>query len=149
MEGFFPILGQWAWFVLAGILLLLELVSPGVFFLWLAIAAALTGLVDTLYALPWQVELLLFAALSVVSVIAGRKFYAVKATEPEDNPYLNRRQMGYIGRSFTLAHPVVNGRGKLTIEDTVWEVEGPDMAAGTRVTVTAVKDMNLVVTPLP
>lgn len=148
MDGFFPILGQWAWFVLAGILLLLELVSPGVFFLWLAIAAALTGLVDTIYALPWQAELLLFAALSVVSVIAGRKFYAAKATEPEDNPYLNRRQMGYIGRSFTLSQPIVNGRGKLTIEDTVWEVEGPDMAAGTRVRVTAVKDMCLIVTPL-
>jgi membrane protein implicated in regulation of membrane protease activity len=148
MDGFFPILGQWAWFVLAGILLLLELVSPGVFFLWLAIAAALTGLVDTLYALPWQVELLLFAALSVVSVVVGRKFYAAKATEPEDNPYLNRRQMGYIGRSFTLSQPIVNGRGKLTIEDTVWEVEGPDMAAGMRVKVTAVKDMYLIVTPL-
>jgi inner membrane protein len=149
MEDFFPFLGQWVWFVAAGILLLLELVSPGVFFLWLAIAAALTGFTDTLYGLPWQAELLVFAALSVVSVVAGRKFYGGPANEPEDNPYLNRRQLGYIGRSFTLTQPIVNGRGKLTIEDTVWEVEGPDMAAGTRVKVTAVKDMNLIVTPLP
>jgi membrane protein implicated in regulation of membrane protease activity len=53
--------------------------------------------------------------------------------------------MGYVGRSFTLNQPIVNGRGKLTIEDTMWEIEGPDLAAGTRIKVTAVKDMTLVV----
>ena len=35
--------------------------------------------------------------------------------------------------------PIVDGRGKLSIEDTVWEIEGPDLAAGTRVKVTAVR----------
>ena len=55
------------------------------------------------------------------------------------------RQLGYVGRSFTLKQPIVNGRGKLTIEDTVWEIEGPDMEAGTRIKVTAVNDMMLVV----
>ena len=39
----------------------------------------------------------------------------------------------------------MNGRGKLTIEDTVWQIEGPDMQAGTRITVTGVNDMTLVV----
>lgn len=148
MDEFFPFLGHWTWFVAAAIFLLLELLSPGVFFLWLAIAAALTGLADISQGLPWQAELLVFAALSVVAVLVGRRFYAGPAIEPEDNPYLNRRQMGYIGRSFTLTQPIVNGRGKLTIEDTVWEVEGPDLAAGTLVKVTAVKDMNLIVTPI-
>ena len=70
------------------------------------------------------------------------------AMEPADNPFLNRRQMGYVGRSFTLNQPIVNGRGKLTIEDTMWEIEGPDLAAGTRIKVTAVKDMTLVVESL-
>ena len=148
MDEFFPFLGPWTWFVAAAILLLLELMSPGVFFLWLAIAAALTGLADISQGLPWQGEFLLFAALSVVSVLVGRKFYSGPAIEPEDNPYLNRRQMGYVGRSFTLTQPIVNGRGKLTIEDTVWEVEGPDLAAGTRIKVTAVTDLNLIVAPI-
>ena len=48
-------------------------------------------------------------------------------------------------RSFTLKQPIVNGRGKLTIEDTVWEIEGPDMEPGTLVKGTAVNDMTLVV----
>lgn len=145
MSQFLPFLGPWTWFVAAGVLLLLELLSPGVFFIWLGIAAALTGIADTLQDLPWQGELLLFALLSVIAVVAGRRFYKGPAMEPADNPYLNRRQLGYVGRSFTLRQPIADGRGKLTIEDTVWEIEGPDMAAGTRVKVTAVKDMTLVV----
>jgi membrane protein implicated in regulation of membrane protease activity len=148
VEQIFPILGQWAWFVAAAILLIFELVSPGVFFMWLAIAAVLTGILDIVFALPWQAELLLFAILSAVAVFGGRRFYKGPGMEPADNPYLNRRQMGYVGRTFTLKEPVVDGRGRLTIEDTLWEVEGPDMPAGTRIKVTAVSGMSLIVEPL-
>ncbi|MCA3556599.1 NfeD family protein [Aestuariivirga sp.] len=145
MEQVFPLLGNWVWFVAAGILLLLELLSPGVFFIWLGIAAALTGVTDNVLDMPWQGELLVFAMLSAMAVIGGRRFYKGPAMEPKDNPHLNRRQFGYVGRSFTLGQPIINGRGKLTIEDTVWQIEGPDMEAGTRVKVTAVNDMTLVV----
>jgi len=145
MEQLFPILGNWVWFVAAGIFLLLELVSPGVFFIWLGIAAALTGVIDNLHDLTWQGELAVFAVLAVISVVVGRRFYNGPAMEPADNPFLNRRQLGYVGRSFTLKQPIVNGRGKLTIEDTVWEIEGPELEAGTRIRVTAVNDMTLVV----
>lgn len=147
MEQLFPFLGPWVWFVAAGILLLLELLSPGVFFLWLGIAAALTGIADNMQNLPWEGELLLFALLSVVSVFIGRKVYKGPAMEPEDNPFLNRRQFGYVGRSFTLKQPIADGRGKLTIEDTVWDIEGPDLPAGSKVKVTGVKDMSLLVAP--
>lgn len=145
MEQLFPLLGNWVWFVAAGIFLMLELLSPGVFLIWLGIAAALTGLIDNVHDLPWQGELVVFAILSVIAVAGGRRFYKGPAMEPQDNPHLNRRQFGYVGRSFTLGQPIVNGRGKLTIEDTVWQIEGPDMEAGTRVKVTAVNDMTLVV----
>lgn len=148
MEQFFPILGAWTWFVAAGILLILELLSPGVFFIWLGVAAALTGIIDNVHDMAWQGELVVFAILSVIAVAAGRRFYKGPAMEPADNPHLNRRQMGYVGRSFTLKQPIVDGRGKLTIEDTVWEIEGPDMVEGSRIKVTAVRDMTLVVKPL-
>jgi len=148
MEQVFPFLGQWVWFVAACLMLAVELILPGVFFIWLGVAAALTGVADYFFDLPWQAELLLFAALSVASVIAGRRVYKGPAMVPADNPHLNRRQMGYIGRTFTLKEPVVDGRGRLTIEDTVWEVEGPDLAAGTRIKVTAVSGMSLIVAPL-
>lgn len=148
MEQIFPLLGQWVWFVAAGVLLLLELMSPGVFFIWLAAAAAVLGIADIVLDLPWQAELLLFAFLSAVALFTGRRFYRGPGMEPRDNPYLNRRQMGYVGRTFTLKEPITDGRGKLAIEDTVWEIEGPDLAAGTRVKVTAVSNMSLIVEPI-
>lgn len=145
MEHLFPLLGKWVWFVAAGILLLFELMTPGVFFIWLATAAAVLGILDLLVDLPWQAELLLFAVLSAVAVVAGRRVYKGRAMVPQDNPYLNRRQLGYVGRTFTLKEPIVDGRGKLAIEDTVWEIEGEDLPAGTRVKVTAVRNMGLMV----
>lgn len=146
MEHFIPFLGYWIWWVIAGLLLILELTAPGIFFIWLAIAAGLTGLADVILDLSWQAELLVFAGLSLVSVFAGRSIYRGRSAEPEDNPYLNRRQLSYVGRSFRLEEPIANGRGKLTIEDTIWDVEGPDLAQGTLVKVTGVSGMRLTVT---
>jgi inner membrane protein len=148
MDQIFPVLGQWVWFVAAGLLLILELLSPGVFFIWLAAAAVVTGFADYAFGLPWQAELPLFAFVSAITVFGGRRLYKGRGMEPEDNPYLNRRQMGYIGRTFTLKEPIIDGRGKLAIEDTVWEIEGPELVTGTRVKVTAVRNMSLIVEPL-
>ncbi len=73
----------------------------------------------------------------MLSVAIGRKFYRGPGAASEDSPFLNRRQLGYVGHSFTLKEPIVDGRGRLSIEDTLWDIEGPDLPAGTRVTVTA------------
>jgi membrane protein implicated in regulation of membrane protease activity len=147
MEQIFPWLGDWTWWILAGLLLIFELLAPGIFFMWLAAAAVLTGLAAMVFDMSWQAEFMVFAILAVVSVFAGRSLYQGRVVKPADNPYLNRRQEGYIGRRFTLKQPIVDGRGKLTIEDTVWEVEGPDMQKGTHVRITGVKDMRLIVAP--
>jgi membrane protein implicated in regulation of membrane protease activity len=147
MDQVFPMLGVWVWFVAAGLLMLLELFSPGVFLLWLGVAAGLTGLAGVFLPMPWQAELLLFAVLSALTVFAGRRVYRGRPMQPADNPYLNRRQMSYVGRSFTLREPLSGGRGKLTIEDTVWDIEGPDLPAGAGVKVISVRNMSLVVEP--
>lgn len=55
-----------------------------------------------------------------------------------DQPNLNRRGQQYIGRTFTLSEPIVNGLGKITVDDSTWKIHGKDCAEGTRVTVTGV-----------
>ena len=143
MEQFIPVLGPWLWWVAAGALLILELMAPGVFFIWLGIAAALTGLVDLVFGLNWQSELLVFAGFAVISVMAGRAILKRRPGGDAEHAHLNRRQQGYVGHSYTLKQAIVGGRGKLTIDDTVWEVEGPDLPAGARVKVTRVDGMKL------
>ena len=65
-------LDAWAWIILGVVLIGLELAAPGVFLLWLGLAAVATGLVDGMADLSWQASTLLFAALSVVAVLVGR-----------------------------------------------------------------------------
>ena len=65
-------LGPWSWIVLGLALMGLELLAPGAFLLWLGFAGVLTGMLDWWLGLSWQAALLVFAALSVASVLAGR-----------------------------------------------------------------------------
>lgn len=132
----------WHWWVLGLGMLILEAFMPGAIFLWMGISAAVVGLL--LWAAPgigWEWQLLIFALLSVISVVAWKKYRpAVVAT---DRPSLNRRGEQYVGRSFTLLEPIVNGIGKLSVDDTTWRISGTDLPAGRRVQVTGVDGTTL------
>ncbi|MGD8345734.1 MAG: NfeD family protein [Lysobacterales bacterium] len=135
----------WHWWILAGILLILELSSPVFFFLWLGFAAAAMGLLLWVFPeMPLVTQLTLFAILSVVAVVAWRRY---RETHPpkSDQPLLNQRGLQYQGRVFTLEHPIVNGVGKVEVDDSTWRVKGPDLPAGTRVRVTGVDGVIFVV----
>ena len=139
----FDALHYWHWWVIAIVLVILELtVSGAFFFLWLAAAAALTGLVALVVpSMAWEGQLFIFALLTVISLFLWRRFKPAESAS--DMPALNKRGHQYIGRHFTLDHPIVNGVGKLTVSDTTWKIAGTDMPAGTKVTVTRVEGTSL------
>lgn len=137
--------GAWFWWIVAGVLLIGELMMPGIFLIWLAGAAALTGLVDLVFGLTWQMELAVFAVLSVLLVIASWNYVRKQHSPKSDQPDLNQRQTGYVGRRTSVLQAISNGAGKVKIEDVVWDVTGPDLPQGTQVVVTAVKGSTLVV----
>lgn len=130
--------GTWFWWIAAALLLVGELLLPGVFLLWLAVAAALTGVVDLLLGLGWQGEIATFAALSLVLVLASWNYVKAQRSPKSDQPHLNQRQMDYVGRRTTLLKAISNGAGKVRIDDTVWDVSGPVLPVGTQVIVTGV-----------
>ena len=129
----------WHWWILAGLLLILELTAPAFFFLWLGIAAAAVGLILMVFpSIGIETQLILFSIASIVAVIAWRKYRESRPLK-SDQPNLNRRGHQYIGRMFSLDHPIVNGVGKVTVDDSTWKVKGADMPAGTHVKVTGVE----------
>jgi membrane protein implicated in regulation of membrane protease activity len=136
--------------VLGSVLLILEILVPGVFLLWIGIAAILVGALTLQLAHAafwvWQAQVVLFLILSVISAYVGRQVMAKTGGE-SDQPLLNRRAEQLIGRTATLAEPIAEGRGRIRLGDTFWLVTGPDLPVGARVRVTAVKDMELVVEP--
>ena len=148
MESLIQQVDYWHWWILAGILLLIEVLAPSFFFLWLSIAAAITGVI--LLAAPeigWQYQLIIFSGLSVVSIALFRR-YQRRNPAITDQPALNRRGEHYIGRTFTLEQPVVNGVGTLRVDDSTWRIAGDDLPAGTRVTVTGVEGAVLEISPV-
>lgn len=128
----------WYWWIFAVLLVILETLAPGVIFLWLAISATALGFTLLVVTdLAWQYQFLLFAGLSIVSVAGGRAWVKRHPTESQ-HPNLNRRGEQYIGRRFTLSEPIVDGIGKITVDDSTWQVSGEDMPTGVHVTVTGV-----------
>lgn len=146
MQELFPVAGFWFWWIVAGVLLLLELMTPGVFAMWLALAAASVGITDYFVDLSWQLELLVFAGFSLVYVYLARPWYSKSNLQNSDQPNLNQRIYSFVGKSYVLHEPIVEGEGKLDIEGTRWDVLGPDLAKGATVKVTAVEGMKLRVT---
>lgn len=131
--------GPWHWLVLGLVLAALELVTPAFLFLPMGIGAGAVGLMLSLFpAMPWVGQLGVFAAVSVASVLIGRG-YLRRHPIASDEPTLNRRGHQYLGRVFTLDQPIVNGAGKIRVDDSTWKVAGPDVTAGARVQVTDVE----------
>lgn len=146
LADIFAYLGPWTWWVVAGILFTLELMAPGVFFLWLGAAAVIVGTLVLFIDISWQWQVAAFAVLSVVTLVLSRRYFTPKAIET-DQPLLNKRFQKLVGRSFVLDVPIVNGTGRLKVGDSVWSVEGPDLPAGSRVKVTEVDGATLKIAP--
>lgn len=137
----------WHWWILSGVLLILELTSPIFFFLWIGIAAAAVGfLLLLLPGMSLEAQLVSFGIMSVIAVVAWRKFRETHPPESEQ-PLLNQRGLQYNDRIFTLDHPIVNGEGKVVVDDSTWRVKGPDLAAGMRVRVVGVDSTVFIVEP--
>lgn len=130
----------WHWFILAAILIILEVFAPGAFMLWIGIAAGMVGAL--LYFIPsmtWEYQFIVFSIAAVGSIIAWRG-YRNKHPITTDEPTLNRRGAQYIGRTFTLDAPITNGIGKIRVDDSTWKIEGDDCPAGTKVKVVGIEN---------
>ncbi|MBN9216907.1 MAG: NfeD family protein [Mesorhizobium sp.] len=145
-------LGPWNWMVLGFVLLVMEIIAPGVFMLWIGIAALIIGAVSLLIwdaaVWTWQAQVLAFLVLALVSAFIGRRV-ATARIATDDQPLLNRRGAQMVGRMATLAEPIKDGRGRIKLGDTLWRVSGPDLPAGTQVRVTGSADTDLELTVEP
>ena len=139
----------WYWWVLAAIMLVFEMLLPGVVFLFLAIGAAAAGFALLVVAdLSLEMQLVLFAVLTVASAIGLRPTLRRLQTQTT-NPNLNARGQALVGKIFVLDQPILAGRGRVTLGDGSWIVTGPDMVAGAKVRVAAVDGTELKVEPAP
>jgi len=133
----------WHWLILAVALIILEILMPGAYFLWMGISAAVVGAVMFVFpTTTFLIQVLIFAILSVITVMIYRS-YRKENPLVTDEPALNRRGEKYIDQKFTLTEPIVNGEGKIKVDDSTWKVIGMDMPAGMTIRVVAVEGTTL------
>lgn len=138
-------LGPWGWVILGLVLVGGEVFAPGVFLIWLGLAALLTGAVVGLTDIGWQAAALVFAGLSLVAVVAGRLLTRHKGEEPDAATGLNDRGRQLIGKVFRLEATMTGGEGRIRVGDSSWRVTGPELLAGSEIRVVRVDGATLVV----
>ncbi len=137
-----------AWLIVAVLLGISELAVPGVFLVFLAIAAAVTGIaVFSLPALPLAAQLGAFAVWSAVTVLIGKRWYQDYPVEAGDS-MLNDRAARMVGEIVTVETAIVDGHGRVMVGDGSWQARGDDAVAGAMVQIVAVIDGIVIVEPL-
>ena len=137
----------WYWWALAAVLLVFEMMLPGVVFLVLAIGAGVAGAMLLIAGdVSLEIQLVVFAIVSVVSAIGLRRY--LRGLLPRAST-LNARGESLVGQIFVLDQPILGGRGRIKLGDGSWSITGPDMVAGAKVRVAAVSGTELRVEPAP
>jgi len=136
------------WLAAAVLLGIGELVIPGVFLVFLAIAAAITGVATLALAdLPIAAQLISFGVWTAVAVAIGKRWYRDYPVDSID-PLLNDRGARLIGEVVVVSEPIAGGAGRVRVGDGTWSAHGPDTAAGARVRIIGVAANTLLVEPL-
>jgi inner membrane protein len=125
---------HWHWLAIGLLLAAAEMAIPGVFLIWLAGAALVTGALT--WALPltlaWQI--VIFAALAMVSVFVGRQYLRANPVEAAD-PLMNDRGARLVGEVVVVTQAIDGGQGRVRQGDSEWLAKGPDAEPGTRMRV--------------
>jgi membrane protein implicated in regulation of membrane protease activity len=125
------------WLIAGAGLLVAEVVVPGVFLMWLGLAAIGTGLVVMAFAPEWGWQVVTFAVLALVAIGVALRLRARKRAAEE----LNTAQSGLVGRParvLTAEGPVLRVR----IGDSDWSARlAPGTAAPEKGAVLKVVDV--------
>jgi inner membrane protein len=135
---------HYGWLAIGLVLAAAEMAIPGVFLIWLAGAAIITGLLVWFLPIGLPLQIVLFAVLAIVSVFTGRRYLASHPVTSAD-PMLNDRGGQLVGETVVVASAIDGGSGKVKHGDSEWLAKGPDAEPGTKMRVSGHEGTVLVV----
>ncbi len=137
----------WVWFAIGLALAALELLAPGVYLIWLAAAALITGGLSFLFGFGWPLEIVSFVSLALITVYSARRYLRDQPIVSSD-PLLNQRGGRMVGETALVVQPIESGSGRVKVGDSEWIARGPDIAAGQRVRISGNDGAILLVEPI-
>ncbi|WP_018699707.1 NfeD family protein [Amorphus coralli] len=72
IASLYTTIGPASWLILGVCLIAVEVLIPGLYFLWFGLAALAVGIAALLVAIGWPLQIVAFLAVSCVSVLIGR-----------------------------------------------------------------------------
>jgi membrane protein implicated in regulation of membrane protease activity len=147
MEALHDLDPHWAWLAIGLILAAAEMAVPGLFLIWLAGAALITGVLAWLLPIGLPLQIVSFAVLAIVAVFLGRNYLRANPVTAAD-PKMNRRGARLVGETAVVTQAIVGGSGRVHHGDSEWLARGPDTAPGTRVRIAGSDGAVLLVEPL-
>lgn len=146
MEGF-GIDAPWVWIGLGLILAALEILLPGVYLIWLAVAAVLTGVIAFVLDLGLAFQIVNFVFLALIAAFSARRFLRDKPIVSSD-PLLNNRGGRLVGQTAIVTQALAGGTGRIRHGDSEWIARGPDIGHGERVRIIGHDGAILLVEPM-
>jgi membrane protein implicated in regulation of membrane protease activity len=147
MNWFGGLEAHWVWLTLGVLLAGLEMLVPGVYLIWLGIAAIMTGILTGLLHLTLPVQVIDFVFLSLIVAFSARRFLRDSPIVGAD-PLMNRRVARMVGQTAVVVQTIEHGSGRVHFGDSEWIANGPDVAVGERVRITGADGATLLVEPV-
>lgn len=138
----------WVWTAVAALLLAIEVLGGTGWLLWPSASAAATAVLSLAPHLNWPADLAIFAALTIVSTLAARRFWPPR--DPHEGQDINDNIARLIGHQGKASHAFAGRAGRVFIDGKEWAAdldEGEDLAVGAAVEVTGVSGSRLRVRP--
>lgn len=132
MEWLESLDAHWVWLTLGVVLAGFEILIPGVYLIWLALAAIATGVLTAIVGLSLPFQVVDFVCFALIFAFSARRFLHDKPIESSD-PLMNRRGARMVGQTALVVQAIEHGSGRVKVGDSEWIAQGPDVAAGERV----------------
>ncbi len=144
MDDFLAANAHWVWITIGLILAAAEMLAPGMYLIWLAVAAIITGVLTLGLDIGLAMQTVLFVSLSLIAAFSAKRFLRDQPIESSD-PLLNHRGSQLVGDSAVVTQGFAGGTGRVRHGDTEWLARGADLAEGTRVRITGHEGTQLLV----
>lgn len=137
----------WVWAIIGLALAALEMLVPGVYLIWLALAALAVAVLSFVSGPPLAMEVIAFVSLSLIFVFSAKRWLRERPIVSSD-PLLNNRAGRLVGETALVTQAIESGAGRVKIGDSEWTARGSDAEVGERVRITGSRGTDLLVEPI-
>ncbi|MGC7559402.1 NfeD family protein [Pasteurella sp. PK-2025] len=136
--------GTWHWLILGFVLLIAELLIPGVFLLWWGLSAVVIAAVMALLPnVSLTVLAISYAILAILLSVVWWKYQHNKDQTDQLHSSLNQRDHAMLGTKGSVQEIAANGIGRGHFGDTTWRIQGANLQVGDLIEVYQVEGITL------